>query len=264
MRMGILVALGMALTTGCGPQEEGYAEDSWVVLTGDIEAVRITVEQGSIVVFGGKDEGATLETRVHWTDDRAPRWSASIDDGTLYVESSCPRGAPVVVCRTEQILDVPRDVPVWVDVGVGSLQMSQFTSSVIAEVERGDVVLDRVNHYALVQVEDGDILAKRSYGDLDLYTQRGDIYGRSLNSMNFYAHTFFGTVTALFTGAPVVVDVESGEGDVRVQVPDDGTEFSVNAWSDDGKVIIGVETESTSKRSIAAGTASGDVEISAK
>ena len=262
MRMGSFAALGVVLSTGCGSQNGSFAEDSWTVLSDQIERVSISIDLGSVSVIGTELPGARVETRVHWTDNERPQVLAEVVDGVLNVYSTCPQFSSITRCRVEQIIEVPRNVPVLIEIGVGSVQVNTFTDAIMVDVGQGDVLLEKVHHYGWVQSLQGDILVKNSHGDFDLYTQAGDIYGRSLKGLSLNANTNEGSITALYTESPVSVFVKSGEGSIRIQVPDDGTDYAIDALTDDGTVDVALESFSDAKRTISAITGSGDVEVS--
>jgi hypothetical protein len=95
---------------------------------------------------------------------------------------------------------------------------------------------------------------------LNLSTGSGDITAIGARSANIQANSGSGDIQLGFAAAPTQVNVQTGSGDVSVEVPP-GASYVVTANADDGSTDKGIPDDPGAPRSISAESGEGNITI---
>jgi hypothetical protein len=101
---------------------------------GPMTEVRVDIENGDVVLSGGMSGSGTL--RWNWKGPVRP--SHSQTDGLLSITATCP---PLLHCTSNMSLDLAANLPVSIQLGEGSVDVSHMTRSLQVEVEKANVRL---------------------------------------------------------------------------------------------------------------------------
>ncbi len=96
--------------------------------------VRVEIENGDVVLSGGMSGVGTL--RWDWKGPVRP--SHSQTDGLLSITAACP---PLLHCSSNMSLDLASNLPVSIQLGEGSVDVSHMTRGLQVEVEKANVRL---------------------------------------------------------------------------------------------------------------------------
>ena len=146
-------------------------------------------------------------------------------------------------CDGDYVITVPSGVAVIGGTGNGSLRMEAL-----------DTVVD-------VHTDNGDIDLVRLSGDIEVHTSNGQITGSNLTSTEVEATTSNGAVVLDFAAAPDDVQVDTSNGLVQVQVPDDATAYDVDASTSNGTLSTSVTEDQSSPRRMELTTSNGNVVV---
>ena len=133
------------------------------------------------------------------------------------------------------------------------------------QVVMADADIDQLT----ARTTDGAVVLNGSARRIDITNDHGDVASRNAISVaeSFRTVTETGDVSVDFAAAPAVVDVETGDGDVVLAVPDPGP-YAVNASTGEGRGSTVVSVPQTRNREDAASVVTarsetGDVVVEA-
>ncbi|MCX2970466.1 MULTISPECIES: DUF4097 family beta strand repeat-containing protein [Streptomyces] len=215
--LGVLTAAGVAaLTLGAcdvGPRST-FQDESFAA--GDITAVRLDVDSGSVELRGSEDaRGATVERTVRHAGDR-PGATHRVEDGVLLL-GGCGND-----CSVAYTVDLPAGLPV-----TGSATAGRITLGGVGNVE--------------VRTTSGRIELDGVTGSVEATTTNGRIEGRDLAGGGIRARTSNGAI-ALTVSAPQDVRAETSNGTIDLTVPNEP--YRVSTKTANGATDLAV-TEST-------------------
>lgn len=174
-----------------------------------------------------------------------PALTVSESDGATEIRGGCPDGWFLFNrCRVRIEVAVPPDL----DVTVGGKN-----GGITAEGLDGDLTLSTTN---------GSIEVAESNGILMLHSTNGRIEVQDSASTEVQAETTNGGVLLAFADAPEDVSANSTNGEIRIAVPDDGTEYFVDADTTNGRVdTADVPGDRRADSTITAHTTNGDITV---
>ena len=191
------------------------------LLDGEIRRVEVLSERGALTIRPGAATGAELVATEHWVL-KGPDVVATVTDGTLRVDVTCPR-LSLVSCSADLDLRVPE--------------------SAVLELKtvRGNLRVDGLDGAMTVLSEDGDVSVRGAPATLD---------SRSVT----------GAVTAELSVRPDKVILRSETRDVRLVVP--SGDYAITADSTlGGERVEGLTSVPTSGRTLVASSGKGDVAV---
>ena len=141
--------------------------------------------------------------------------------------------------------------------------------AVTTEQDMGVVMADADIDQLTARTTDGAVVLNGSARRIDITNDHGDVASRNAISVaeSFRTVTETGDVSVDFAAAPAVIDVETGDGDVVLAVPDPGP-YAVNASTGEGRGSTVVSVPQTRNRDDAASVVTarsetGDVVVEA-
>jgi hypothetical protein len=182
----------------------------------------LDVGTGDVTLLPG-GPAVTVHRHLSWS------WSKPVihevwDGGTLRITTRCPAVSPGPRCGVDYTLRVPLGAAV-----------TSHTST-------------------------GDVNVRGWGGDLALYTSTGNVTGSGLWSDRVEAHTGTGGIDLRFARPPGSVRAGADTGDVRVTVPA-GDAYRVRTGTRTGSVLVRVDEDGASARSITVSTGTGDIHV---
>jgi hypothetical protein len=173
---------------------------------------------------------------------QSPSTSMQVLDGRLVLRSSCPSFGSIW-CSVDRTVAVPPGIDVTVESDDGRVAVVGPVGDVDVSSNHGSVTIDGAR------------------GDLRVRTGQGSIRAISSTAGTVVARSGQGSISLTFTAPPNRVDVQSGQGSIDVTVPDDGTEYVVDADAGLGRVEIGVPTDPDAERTIVARSGLGSIRV---
>lgn len=208
-----------------------------------LEALRVRSDNGTVEILGGDRDDVALTAHVSHGLRRTTT-SAEVRGDTLVVESDCP-GFPMVWCSVDYRLEIPDDLDVDVDTRNGRIEIRDVHGHVDVQSSNGPIDLARLD------------------GPVDARTSNGPVEARGLRGERASVATSNGPVALSFAEPPTSVQVATSNGPVEIILPEDpDVAYSIDADTNFvGRTDIGVRTDPTSDRSIAASTSNGSVTV---
>lgn len=214
---------------------------------------------GATRVLGEERADVLVESRLT-RGLTTPDHRVEVVDGRLEVEGDC-RVLSFGWCEVRTTVRVPADLPVTVR-GSGSTRVEGVRGAVDVVSGGGGVTLTDLDGPVDASTGGGGVTATDLGGPLDLRTGGGGIEGRNLRSATVVVRSRGGGIDLLFVAEPTRVDVETGGGGIRVEVPDGPAAYAVDARTGGGGVETSVRTDPSSDRTIRARSGGGGITIS--
>lgn len=195
-----------------------------LVTTDGMTTVNQEVRSG---LFGGEVEG-------------------EVRDGVLVLQLSCPGwgffpfGAG---CGGSVEVAVPADVAVSGSTGNGGITIDGLAAPVDVSTSNGAI----------------EVVGTTS--SLDVHTSNGRITETELASPMVATRTSNGQVTLSFATTPAQVEVDTSNGSIVLEVPDDGVAFHVDAATSNGQVTTDIPTDPGADRVLDLHTSNGNIDI---
>jgi len=190
---------------------------------GEITRVEVLSERGALTVRAGAPGGADLVSRERWILI-GPDVDATVRDGTLRVDVTCPRMS-LVSCSADLDLGVPQGVALEV------------------KTIRGNLEVDGLDGAMTVLSEDGDVTVRGAPPSVD-------------------ARSVTGRVTAELSSPPDTVTLRSETQDVRLVMPSGAYDIQADSTLGSERVE-GVRDVPDSPRTIIASSGAGNVSVTA-
>jgi len=145
-------------------------------------------------------------------------------------------------CDSRHRVRVPRGVAVTLKGDNGHISAKSFASALTLRSDNGAVRGEDVR------------------GALELESGNGKVDATGIASRQVSAVSDNGQVRLGFTEAPDLVDVESDNGSVRIELPPRSS-YKIDAKSDNGNIDIGVPRDDLSEHSVSARSQNGEITI---
>ncbi|WP_329458078.1 DUF4097 family beta strand repeat-containing protein [Streptomyces sp. NBC_01497] len=205
----------------------------------------IDADDSGVQVVPGDVTGVHVQRQVEgWVFlGTGPKATWELDGDTLKLKVKCSGLA--TDCSALHKVTVPRDVDVTVSSGNGKVTASGFTRSVSLRTSNGDA-----------EVRD-------SSGPVSLSSDNGSLTALGLTGKRISATTSNGAIRLGFSTVPDHVDVDSHNGQVRINLPKGHTAYAVDAGSSNGGIDIGVPRDDASPHSVMAHTSNGQISVRA-
>jgi hypothetical protein len=219
-----------------------YEEDRPVSFPAGIRRIEVELEAGSVVLRGGPTDTVSGVRHASW-GLRPPVIDEIVTGDTLRIRASC---IPWMGhwCGVSYTLDTPRGVEVVAHSAVGRVTVEHVDGDVSASSDAAAVVLTDIG---------GRVAANASAGRIEATGLRGPVA---------VAESSAGSVTLAFVAPPTDVTARSTAGAVRVEVPDDGTAYRVDADASRSEASVGVPLDPLSAHRITASSSAGSVTVS--
>ncbi|MFC4335170.1 DUF4097 family beta strand repeat-containing protein [Salininema proteolyticum] len=239
---GAVLAAGML--SACGPNGAKETSSESHVYDEAITSIELESSGGNIEVKAGDVDKVEVEREFRWNDEK-PASAETVDDGTLRVSTQGCGGLNSNSCSISYEFTVPHDVDVDLDTEAGNIDLTGLQGKVLAHTDAGNVV--------------GTGLAAK---EAEVGTDAGNVDIRVAGEADkIEASTDAGNVTVNLAVPAKEVEANSDAGNVAVVVPDDGTEYKVDAGTSAGKMSIEVPENDESERTIEAKTDAGNVRV---
>ncbi|MET0933157.1 MAG: DUF4097 family beta strand repeat-containing protein [Mycetocola sp.] len=204
----------------------------------------VSIPNASIHLVESDDDQIHATMQGNYSGTR-PTLTATESGRETEIRGGCPNGWFLVNrCRVRIEVALPADLDVTVAGRNGAITAENLT---------GDLDLSTTN---------GSIEVDESSGALVLHSTNGRIELEDSASTEVRAQTTNGAVHLSFAEAPDEVTANSTNGEIRIVVPDDGTEYFIEADTTNGRVDTeDVPGDRRANRTITAGTTNGGVTI---
>lgn len=205
---------------------------------------RILVDSraGDVDIAPSTDNRVSIERRLEWSTSR-PEVTERRDGDTLVLSSKCG-GFSILFfnrCTVSYTIRVPASVEVDIDSGSGDVRVRDLTGGVTVRTGSGDVTVGNAGGRLDVRTGAGSIRATGLGGDAAMRTGSGSLTATwTTVPRSVDARTGSGDLTVTVppgqyevrgadgdadiavtstAGAPNVIEVEAGSGDIRVKHP---------------------------------------------
>jgi hypothetical protein len=210
--------------------------------TGDLEALRIRSDSGSIRVIGSdRDDIAVTATIREGLADADVR--AVQADGTLRLDTDCGPFFVPTTCGVNFVVEVPARLSTTISTSAGGVRVQSMSGRVDVDAGAGSIRLDDLS------------------GVVEARSAAGSITGTALRSLAVEADSSAGSVRLSFAAAPEAVRAKSSAGGVTVEVPEGDELYRVEASADGGDERVRVRTDPRSDRVITARSSAGSVTV---
>jgi DUF4097 and DUF4098 domain-containing protein YvlB len=226
-----------------------HTDDDTTVFRDPVNRVRVNIEDaGRVRINAGPAEQQATVVSHRISAFRTADHHESVRDGLLDVTSECRGGLMIVAdsCRVNFEITVAPGTAVNVVTAVG------------------DASVSGINGAVNVDTDTGDIRVHRTTGPVRLSTDTGDITADQINGGTVVTDTDTGDIRLSFRAAPDRTTITSDTGDLRLQVPKDGTLYRVLTDPTVGDTTIDLPTSSDSHRTIKLSTDTGDIRAEAR
>ena len=243
----VLVLGGVAIlavaATGCSPDDTtpankiveskmfDFSGDSLTVksdsadlelVAADVKGVRVTRQ------VSGTKVGGEIESGWH------------LEGGILRLSLDCTGIS--VNCGAKYTVKVPRDVAITAENDKGIIKATGFTADFSAKAGNSDVQLSDL-----------------SGANLDLEGRDGNIKGDRISAESVTVTSRNGDSNLSFASVPDLVDAQSHDGNIKLDLPEAG--YAVDTAAKKGDITVGVTKDDTSGHFVKAHTRNGDIVI---
>lgn len=224
-----------------------------------IQSIKLDLSAGSIRLRVGEGTDVTGTRKVR-SGLRSPTYSERRgNDGTLTLVSDCPKNSPV--CSVDYDLFVPANVKVTGKLDGGAFESTGIEGDMKFDSSGGSISVTDTKGTIEVASSGGDVSSVRSSGTLILESSGGAVSAVDAAGKRITADSSGGSVTAIMTTPPSMVNVSSSGGAVTVVVPEDDTSYQVDASSSGGDSDVVVRTDPNSTSTIKARSSGGNVTV---
>ncbi|MEU6014460.1 DUF4097 family beta strand repeat-containing protein [Streptomyces sp. NPDC047515] len=239
---GGAVLLGLVLT-GCGSTDsaDAPAEHKSFALSGktltirsahtslelvpaDVRKVEVTRRVDGWVVFGNGPD---------------PKWT--MQDDTLTLRVKCK--AIISDCASQHQVKVPRGV------------------AVIVKGDNGKVVASGFDTPLTLHSDNGKVTVRDSSGPLKLESDNGAVVAEGISATSVSARSDNGMVRLGFTSVPDLVEAESDNGGVAIDLPGGSVRYAVSATARNGSTSVDAPRSDDSTHVVKAHSDNGRVTV---
>lgn len=228
------------------------------VVTEPVSGIDVDVDGSTRVL--GEDRADVLVESVLTRGLTSPGHRVEVVDGRLEIEGDCGV-LSFGWCEVRTTVRLPLDSDVTVR-GSGSTRVEGVAGAVDVASGGGGLALSDLDGPVSAATGGGGVTATDLGGPLDLRTGGGHIDGRDLRAPTVTVRSAGGGIDLTFVADPTRVDVETGGGGIRIEVPDGDVAYAVDARTAGGGVETSVRTDPSSDRTIRARSGGGDITIS--
>ncbi|MGQ4485629.1 DUF4097 family beta strand repeat-containing protein [Streptomyces sp. SAS_281] len=243
-----LVAVGgtvllVAALTGCGSADvdDAPAEHKSFAFKG--EALTIDADDSVVEVVPADVDEIQVTRRVDgWVllgSGPDPVWKLEGDTLTLHVKCK----ALISNCGARHEVKVPRGIALTVDADNGKVTASKFTTPLKLHSDNGAVVVRDVS------------------GPLELKSDNGSVRGERISARSVVARADNGSVNLDLNRVPDLVDADSANGRIAIDLPAGATSYAVSASADNGHVDVKVPRSDSSRHVVKAHSDNGGVAV---
>lgn len=199
----------LAALVGC--QGEGVSEGSWQ----GASALRIDAPAAGVELVGV--EGDTVRA---WSRGLGSLGDADLTASWFGDELWLDLDCGLLGCRSAFRVEVPRDLPLVVDIGVGDLELDDYRGPVELTIALGDADVQDLEGDLVADISSGDLDLDRVSGPLTVDLLAGSVDGRDLTSPSAQVRVFGASPTDLeWIAAPESALIEGDAGSIRVDLP---------------------------------------------
>jgi hypothetical protein len=203
----------------------------------------VAIDSGSLTVVGTDTDRITVTARI--SDGlRSTSESEELDGDRLVLRGGCPAFLSNF-CSVDYTVEVPEGLAVRARLDNDGARVTGV---------RGDLDLRSDNGRVEVRGSGDGVVVLRS--------SNGSVLATDLRAAEVDAHSDNGRVELSFLEPPTTVEGTSSNGDVTVEVPDDGAAYVVDTGSANGSSATAVRTDPESTRRIRVASDNGDVLVS--
>ncbi|MFF7339057.1 DUF4097 family beta strand repeat-containing protein [Streptomyces sp. NPDC008163] len=243
-----IVAVGgtvllVAALTGCGSTDVDDAPVEHKSFAFEGKALTIDAENSTVEVVPADVDEVQVTRRVDgWVvlgSGPDPVWKLEGDTLTLHVKCK----ALISNCGSRHTVKVPRGLALTVDADNGKVTASKFTTPLKLHADNGGVVARDVS------------------GPLDLKSDNGSVRAERVSSRSVVARSDNGSVQLGLTRVPDLVDADSDNGRIAIDLPAGTTSYAVSASADNGHVDVKVPRSDSSRHVVKAHSDNGGVAV---
>ncbi|WP_405688168.1 DUF4097 family beta strand repeat-containing protein [Streptomyces sp. NBC_00057] len=239
---GGALILGLALT-GCGSTDPGDApaEHKSFALSGKT----LTIYSGHTSVELVPADVRKVEVTRHvdgWVvlgNGPDPTWK--MQDNTLTLRVKCR--AVISDCASQHQVKVPRGVAVVVKGDNGKVAASGFDTPLTLHADNGKVTV------------------RDSSGPLKLGSGNGGIVTEGISAKSVSARSDNGRIRLGFISVPDLVDTESDNGRITIDLPGGSVRYAVDAVAHNGRVSVDAPRSDDSSHVVKARSGNGQVTV---
>ena len=207
-----------------------------------ITTIDVAIDGGSLTVVGADTDRITVTARI--SDGLRPTSERQeLDGDRLVLRGRCPTFLSNF-CNVDYTVEVPEGMAVKARLDNDGARLTGVTGDLDIGTENGGVTV-----------------RGSGTGVVRLRSDNGSVVATGPRAAEVDAHSDNGRVELSFTEPPTTVEATSDNGDVSVEVPDDGTAYVVDTGSANGSSAAAVRTDPDSDRRIRAASDNGDVLI---
>lgn len=200
----------------------------------------VATDAGSVTVVGTTSD--TIRVTAHISDGlRATDERQEVDGDRLVLRTGCPAFFSSF-CNVTYTVELPARMDLRIRLDNDDIRVTGVEGGVDAHTDNGNV-----------------LVRGSGASELVLSSDNGTVEAVDLRATDVQAGSENGDVDLTFLRPPTAVRATSDNGDVTVEVPDDGTEYAVDVGSDNGSSAAPIRTDPSSRRSITVRSDNGDV-----
>jgi hypothetical protein len=242
--LAIGVPLCLALTINTGFQLVSDVGRGNIPVTYDAppgaRQVRVTTSGGDVLLRQGSGDRARLAGTGIYSLFR-PRVTERFSAGVASLGYQCRN--PEGDCGLDGTLTVPAGMAVSASTGDGQVTADGITGAVTLSTGGGDVAANGVS------------------GPLSVSTGDGGVQATGIAATQVSVSSGSGDVEIVFTRVPRTVQVKTGNGNITIVVPRDGTHYHVVPLTGNGNIHDSLLIDSSSDNLITVTSGSGDITL---
>ncbi|SCF66632.1 DUF4097 family beta strand repeat-containing protein [Streptomyces sp. Ncost-T10-10d] len=239
---GGALLLGLALT-GCGSTDPGDApaEHKSFALSGKT----LTIDSGHTSLELVPADVRKVEVTRHvdgWVvlgNGPDPKWK--MQDDTLTLQVKCR--ALISDCASQHQVKVPRGV------------------AVVVKGDNGKIVASGFDTPLTLHADNGMVTVRDSSGPLELGSDNGGILTEGISAKSVSARSDNGRIQLGFDSVPDLVDTESDNGGITIDLPGGSVRYAVDAVAHNGRVSVDAPRSDNSGHVVKARSDNGQVTV---
>lgn len=236
------VALLAATATACttdGDSAGTTVESKSFDFNGD--SLTVKSNSADLELVAADVEGIQVERQVSGTKvggENDPGWQ--LEGNTLTLSLDCTGIS--INCKAKYTVKVPRDVAITAENGKGLIEATGFTADFSAKAGNSDVRLSDL-----------------SGANLDLEGRDGNIEGDRISAKSVTVTSRNGDNNLTLTSVPDLVDMQSQDGNIKLDLPE--ATYAVDTAAKKGDITVDVTKGDTSDQVVRAHTRNGNIAI---
>ncbi len=215
---------------------------------------------GRVKIVAADVSAISVEATVRGKDVKISRRRRG---DALFLKTECPRMRFFSKCSVDYNVTVPRRGDITVKTGSGEVSLEGLEGRVELRTGSGDIAVSgAVSPRLEVRVGSGDVTLKGSSIDTVRFDQgSGELKAEGLKTRDLGGETSSGRIDVEIVGPPPErIDLDTGSGNVRIQVP--AGRYAVTTKTGSGDVQMDrIQLDRKADNKIRIDTGSGDVEL---